>query len=101
MKTDQYDDLIKSTDWLAERDQPVAITITELLEPVSGPDSIVFPPTYAFKDEAQKKRGDHPYAISVFRSDISPEDAATKGQVANLCDLDSVGAQGNRMEPEF
>lgn len=95
MKTDQYDELIKSTDWLAERDLPVAITITELLEPASGPTSVIFPPTYA------RRGGDHPYSISVFRADIPPEDAAAKGLAANACDLDSVGAQGNRMEPEF
>lgn len=95
MKTEQYDSYIVVTDWLQQRDQPVAITLTEILEPSGGRDAVIFPPTYA------RKGGDHPYAISVLRSDLAPEAAAAQGLEANLCDLDSVGSQANRMEPAF
>ena len=95
MNTKQYDSYIAVGDWLQQRDQPVAITLTEILEPSGGPGSVIFPPTYA------RRGGDHPYAISVFRSDLPPEAAAAQGLEANICDLDSVGAQANRMEPAF
>ena len=91
----QYDSYIAVADWLQQRDQPVSITLTEILEPSGGPGTIIFPPTYA------RRGGDHPYAISVFRSDVAPEAAAAQGLEANICDLDSVGSQANRMEPAF
>lgn len=95
MNTRQYDDYIEPADWLVERDLPVAITLTETLEPAAGPESIIFPPTYA------RKGGDHPYAISALRPDLSPEQAEAAGAIANICDLDNVGSQANRMEPAF
>ena len=95
MNTIQYDSYIAVTDWLQQRDQPVAITLTEVLEPSGGPGTVIFPPTYA------RKGGDHPYAISVFRSDLAVEAAANQGLEANICDLDTVGSQANRMEPAF
>jgi len=91
----QYDSYIAVADWLQQRDQPVSITLTETLEPSGGPGTVIFPPTYA------RRGGDHPYAISVFRSDLAPEAAAAQGLEANICDLDSVGSQANRMEPAF
>jgi hypothetical protein len=51
MRTEQYDSYIAITDWLQQRDQPVAITLTELLEPAGGSEAIIFPPTYAFREE--------------------------------------------------
>lgn len=95
MNINQYDSYIAVTDWLQQRDQPVAITLTEILEPSGGPGTVVFPPTYA------RKGGEHPYAISVLRADLPAEAAATQGLEANICDLDSVGSQANRMEPAF
>jgi CRISPR-associated protein Csb1 len=95
MNTKQYDSYIAVADWLKQRDQPVSITLTETLEPSGGPGSVIFPPTYA------RRGGDHPYAISVFRSDLAAEAAAAQGLEANICDLDSVGSQANRMEPAF
>ncbi len=102
MKTDQYDSYIAVTDWLQQRDQPVAITLTEILEPSGGPGTVIFPPTYARGERERAKPGmDHPYAISMLRSDLAPEAAAAQGLEANICDLDSVGSQANRMEPAF
>lgn len=95
MNTKQYDSYIAVADWLQQRDQPVSITLTEVLEPSGGPGTVIFPPTYA------RRGGDHPYAISEFRSDLGPEAAAAQGLEANICDLDSVGSQANRMEPAF
>jgi CRISPR-associated protein Csb1 len=95
MKIEQYDSYITVADWLQQRDQPVAITLTEILEPSGGPGAVIFPPTYA------RTGGDHPYAISALRNDLAPEAAAAQGLEANICDLDTVGSQANRMEPAF
>jgi CRISPR-associated protein Csb1 len=90
----QYDTLIETVDWLMQREKPVAITLTEILEPSGGPSAIIFPPTYA------RRGGEHPYVIDVLRTDMSPEAAGDKAEV-NICQLDSVGSQANRMEPCF
>lgn len=98
----QFDHLIQSGDWLAQRKQPVALTLTEHLQPASGKGSIIFPPTYA-RDEKRKapeERLNHPYAIDTFRRDVEPEAAAKTAEV-NSCLLDSVGSQANRMETQF
>jgi CRISPR-associated protein Csb1 len=98
----QFDHLIQSGDWLAQRKQPVALTLTEHLQPASGKDTVIFPPTYA-RDEKRKapeERLNHPYAIDIFRRDIEPEVAAKTAEV-NACLLDSVGSQANRMETRF
>ena len=90
----QYDTLIETVDWLTQREKPVAIALTETLEPSGGPSAIIFPPTYA------RRGGEHPYVIDVLRTDMSPEAAGDKAEV-NICQLDSVGSQANRMEPCF
>ena len=107
MRLEQHDSLLTDTDWLAKRNLPIAIVLTETLEPAGGEKAIVFPPTYAFQDDAFKRRGHHPYPISDLRlgeaddSKLSPEAAQKAGQLANVCDLASVGAQGNPMEAAF
>ena len=101
MNLKQHDDNLRTADWLAERDMPVAIVLTEELEPSGGPDSIVFPPTFAFRKEAYKQRGNHPYAFTTIRDDMPAEEAAKNGVEANICDLDTFGSQANRMEPAF
>lgn len=98
----QFDHLIQTNDWLAQRVQPVALTLTEQLQPAGGMDTIIFPPTYA-RDEKRKapeERLNHPYAIDTFRRDIEPEAARDTAEV-NACALDSVGSQANRMETQF
>ena len=99
---DQFDHLIQTNDWLTQRTQPVALTLTELLEPASGKDTVIFPPTYA-RDEKRKapeERLNHPYALDVLRRDLEPEAAGETAEV-NVCSLDSVGSQANRMESRF
>jgi len=98
----QFDQLIQSGDWLTQRKQSVALTLTECLQPAGGKDAVIFPPTYA-RDEKKKaanERLNHPYAIDTFRRDVEPETAAKSAEV-NTCLLDSVGAQANRMETQF
>jgi len=92
---DRYDSYLRSGDWLADRDKPVAVTLTELLEPSGGAGTVIFPATYAKGDKSPS-----PYDIDVLRSDIPPEEAGERAEV-NICHLDSVGSQANRMEPVF
>jgi CRISPR-associated protein Csb1 len=95
MKLAQHDSFLHTADWLAERNLPVALTLIETLEPSGGPEAVIFPPTYA------RRSGEHPYAITNIRADLPAQEAAKQGLEANVCDLDSVGAQANRMEPAF
>jgi CRISPR-associated protein Csb1 len=92
----RYDEYIKSVDWLAETGLPVAITLTEILEPAEGSDAIIFPPTFAVGKAAA-----HPYQIDVLNEKIAPQEAAKTGLEANSCLIDSVGSQANRMETVF
>lgn len=92
-----YDEHIRSVDWLKEIGLPVAITLTEVLEPSEGKDAIIFPPTFA---GPKKNPPPHPYQIDDLRKDIPPQ-AAKAGEEVNICLIDSVGSQANRMEPCF
>jgi CRISPR-associated protein Csb1 len=78
MNTEQFDP------WL-DAGGPVAITIREELEPVTGQDSVFFPPTFAPPEGAKEAPG---YLI----------DVTDAGKVALV---DTVGAQANRIEPIF
>jgi CRISPR-associated protein Csb1 len=72
-------------DWLKESG-PSALVIREHLLPVEGPDGVVFPPTFAASEDKTFKGG---YNIDNF-------DDGT-----NVCLIDSVGSQANRIEPLF
>ncbi len=61
----------------------VALVIRENLKPVEGKESIIYPPTYA----------DIGYNIDPIKIDDKV--------VGNICTVDSVGSQANRMEPIF
>lgn len=93
---EQYDNYIKSVDWLAEADLPVAITLEESLESAEGPDAVIFPPTFAVS-----KTATHPYQIDVLDKNLTAQEAAKAGLEANNCLIDSVGSQANRMETKF
>jgi CRISPR-associated protein Csb1 len=67
--------------WLAS-DGPVALAITEPLEPVAGEQSVIFPPTFAPPKESNEKPN---YVIDENRT----------------CLVDSLGSQANRLEPLF
>jgi CRISPR-associated protein Csb1 len=68
--------------WL-EATGPVALVIREHLDPVVGPGAVFFPPTFAPPED---------------RKDDKPGYVIDDNQV---CLVDSVGSQGNRLEPLF
>lgn len=92
---EMYDKCISGVDWLQETSLPVAITLTEVLQPSEGKAAIIFPPTFA-----ADKKAPHPYQIDVLRPDI-PAQAAKLNEEVNNCLIDSIGSQANRMEPWF
>src|SRR5947209_5016042 len=90
-----HDALIRTSDWLTENEMPVWLFLTETLEPALGMDAEIFPPTFA-KDGKER----HPYNIDELRSDIAPS-AAKREETVNVCLIDSIGSQANRMETCF
>jgi CRISPR-associated protein Csb1 len=95
--------------WLTD-DGPAALVIREQLVPVEGPDGVFFPATFAAGDGFPGG-----YNIDVFPSDADAAQVArglgyTKGYkptieqfptAKNVCLVDSVGSQANRIEPLF
>lgn len=78
--------------WLQD-DGPAALVFHRIFLPVEGKDSWIFPPTFAQNesgdDSEEGKGGD--YQI----------DDLTDDPKRNVCLIDSVGSQANRMEPIF
>lgn len=68
--------------WL-RADGPVALVIQEQMQPVTGEGTVFFPPTFAASEDAPKG---------------TKADYVIDGDV---CLVDSVGSQGNRLEPMF
>ena len=68
--------------WADDPGGPVALALCQKLMPVEGPDGVIFPPTYASNDAI-------PYNID------------TLSDGTKVAQVDSVGAQANRMEPLF
>lgn len=71
-------------DLYLSHDGPAALVIQEHLMPVEGPDGVVFPATFAAGDG-------FPGGYNI--------DAQSSG--GNVCLIDSVGSQANRIEPIF
>ena len=67
---------------LLQKDSIAALVMRQSLKPVEGDNAVIFPPTYA-------KIG---YNIDTFDQ---------TGEIRNVCVIDSVGSQANRMEPLF
>lgn len=84
---DQFDS------WLQDNDGPAALVFHRTLLPVEGKDSWIFPPTFAQSesagDDEESNGGD-------YQIDDLPDDPRR-----NVCLIDSVGSQANRMEPVF
>jgi len=78
--SDQFDP------WLTT-DNFAALVIREFLEPVEGPDGVLFPATYAAAEDKKVFPGGY---------NIDPPDGDK-----NVCLVDSVGSQANRIEPMF
>ena len=79
--------------WLAD-DGPAAVVIRQPLRPVEGGDSPLFPPTFA----AQRAGEPGTYNID---SIGDPDANGVVPSVPNVCLVDSVGSQANRIEPAF
>lgn len=78
----------KFESWLADSgDAPSAIVLREYLVPVEGKDGVFFPPTFAAAENSKEFPGG--YNINEF------------GNGDNVCLVDSVGSQANRIEPMF
>jgi len=74
--------------WLADTaEAPAAIVQREYLSPVEGRDGVFFPPTFAASENSKEFPGG--YNIDELRN----------GE--NVCLVDSVGSQANRIEPMF
>jgi CRISPR-associated protein Csb1 len=74
--------------WLEDSvDAPAAIVLREYLTPVEGKDGVFFPPTFAAAENSKEFPGG--YNIN----DL--------GNGENVCLIDSVGSQANRIEPMF
>jgi len=79
-------ELAKFDPWLTT-DTFAALVIREFLEPVEGPDGVFFPATYAAAEDKRVFPGGY---------NIDPPEGEK-----NVCLVDSVGSQANRIEPLF
>ncbi len=79
-------DLAQFDSWLTT-DGFAALVIREHLEPVEGPDGVLFPATYAAAEDKKVFPGGY---------NIDPPEGEK-----NVCLVDSVGSQANRIEPMF
>jgi CRISPR-associated protein Csb1 len=82
---------LKEFDNWFEDNGPAALVIRERLIPVEGPDGVFFPATYAPQQGADrdKEKFQGGYNIDIF------------DDKSNVCLVDSVGSQANRIEPLF
>lgn len=79
---------VKIEAWLADAgDAPAALVMREYLSPVEGKDGVFFPPTFASAENSKEFAGG--YNINEL------------GSGENVCLIDSVGSQANRIEPMF
>jgi CRISPR-associated protein Csb1 len=79
---------VKIDAWLGDSaDAPAAIVLREYLMPVEGKDGVFFPPTFAAAENSKEFPGG--YNINEL----------SHGE--NVCLIDSVGSQANRIEPMF
>jgi len=82
-------ELTKFDAWFGDKG-PAALVIREHLIPVEGADGVFFPATYAAQQGAEK---DQKKFQGGYNIDIFPD--------GNVCLIDSVGSQANRIEPLF
>jgi len=74
--------------WLTDSaGAPAAVVLREYLSPVEGKDGVFFPPTFAAAENTREFPGG--YNINEL------------GNGENVCLIDSVGSQANRIEPMF
>ncbi len=103
-------DLTKYDNWLTT-DSVAAIVVREPLLPVEGADGVIFPATYAAAEDKKVFPGGYnidppPGDKTTTIVDIDKSGSrkmSVEGQAIekNVCLVDSVGSQANRMEPIF
>jgi CRISPR-associated protein Csb1 len=71
---------------------PAALVIRDHLIPVEGRDGVFFPATYAAQEGADRDKAKFQGGYNL---DVFPDDKT------NVCLIDSVGSQANRIEPLF
>jgi len=79
--------LTKYDPWLTGNSGPAALVLREHLMPVEGHDGVVFPPTFAAGDG--------------FPGGYNIDQFGNEKDGKNICLIDSVGSQANRIEPIF
>ena len=87
------DDASRFDAWLAD-DGPAAVVIRQPLRPVEGEDGVLFPPTYASDKAGEAGKYNIDRLGDAGRDGVVPP-------VPNVCLVDSVGSQANRVEPAF
>ncbi|HEX8295302.1 MAG TPA: type I-U CRISPR-associated RAMP protein Csb1/Cas7u [Chthoniobacteraceae bacterium] len=100
-KPDQYDQYLSA-------EGPAALVIRQHLIPVEGADGVLFPPTFAAGDgfpggynidgDVRDRHVSHVDVVARSRIRVESE-GDTSGK--NVCLVDSVGSQANRIEPLF
>lgn len=80
-------EVVKDVEFLLEKDGVAALVLREHLMPVEGEDGVIFPPTFAAAEDTKIFAGG--YNIDSLGGD------------KNICLIDSVGSQANRIEPMF
>lgn len=91
--------------WLKDDSDVAALVMRQYLEPVEGKDrAVIFPPTYTLAKTDVASRFSKGEAVpGVYKGQKGPMgynlDILPDG--TSVCQLDSVGAQANRMEPIF
>ncbi|HWG46941.1 MAG TPA: type I-U CRISPR-associated RAMP protein Csb1/Cas7u [Gemmataceae bacterium] len=94
--------------WLKD-DEFAAITAHQLLQSVEGAEGVIFPPTYAATTEGQKGNYNIDYFEGEFQAKVSYrnqnqekiESDIRHEKGGNVCLINSVGAEANRVEPLF
>lgn len=84
------EELTRYDAWLSGLEGPAALVIREHLMPVEGEGGVVFPPTFAAGGGAEGGYNIDP-----------PPTKEEPWKKPNVCLIDSVGSQANRIEPMF
>jgi len=77
------DALTQFDHWVKDDSNIAALVMRQWFEPVEGRDAVIFPPTYPIQGK------------------ITGYNIDDLGNGENVCQIDSVGSQANRMEPIF
>jgi len=85
---DKPPDLKQHDGWLQDDSPAAALVMRQWLLPVEGREAVIFPPTYAAPAATPKEEW---LGYNIDRFDNG----------TTVCQIDSVGAQANRMEPIF